>query len=147
LIREQVRLVLPASHPLAQGGGPVPLASLRDAAWASTVPGTGHRAMLVRACRAVGGFEPDIRHASNDLLILQALVATGQACALLPDLVLSFHADADLAVRGIAEAALRREVFVVTRRSRSPAVEEVLGALHRAAARLTAPGEASPERR
>jgi DNA-binding transcriptional LysR family regulator len=146
LIRERVRLVLPATHPLAEDGAPVPLASLHAAAWASTIPGTGHRAMLVRACRAIGGFEPDIRHASNDLLILQALVATGHACALLPDLVLRFHAGADVAVRDIAEAAVGREVFVVTRRNRSPAVEAVLAALHRAAQEATGM-EGRPSRR
>ncbi len=137
LIRERVSLVLGAEHPLAGEGGPVRLSSLRDAAWASTLPGTGHHAMLIQACRSLGGFEPDIRHASNDLLTLQALVATGEACALLPDLVLGFHASAQVAIRPIAEAAVEREVFVVTRRNRSPAVEAVLAALHRATSGVT----------
>ena len=43
--------------------------------------------LAIRACRALGGFEPDVRHRSNDLLILLALVANGQAVTLLPDLV------------------------------------------------------------
>ena len=49
---------------------------------------TAHYAELtIRACRALGGFEPDVRHRSNDLLMLLALVANGQAVTLLPDLV------------------------------------------------------------
>ena len=43
--------------------------------------------LTIRACRALGGFEPDVRHRSNDLLMLLALVANGQAVTLLPDLV------------------------------------------------------------
>ncbi len=139
LIREQVRLVVPATHPLVTAGDAVPLTGLQDSAWASTLPGTGHHALLVRTCRTIGGFEPDIRHASNDFLSLQALVATGEACALLPELVLGVHASADVAVRPIAEADIVREVFAATRRSRSPAVQAVLGALQRAATRAPGP--------
>src|SRR5438270_722487 len=57
LVDEQVRLVLPASHPLAREEK-VALAELRDAAWACGQPGTSHRQVLVRTCRALGGFEP-----------------------------------------------------------------------------------------
>ncbi len=136
LLREDVRLALPAGHPLV-GRRRVPIAALADAAWASTTAGTGHRAMHVRICRALGDFEPDIRHASDDFLTLQALVATGQACSVLPDLVFRFHQDAAVAARPLAEGRVEREVFAVTRRSRPPAVEAVLGALHAAAARAT----------
>jgi DNA-binding transcriptional LysR family regulator len=136
LLREEVRVVLPRAHPLARRRR-VPLAELAGAAWASTVPGTGHRAMHVGACRALGGFEPDIRHASNDLMSIQRLVETGQACALLPDLVYTARPSRTVAWRPIAEGHVWRDVFVVTRRTRAPAVETALAALRVAAAQVT----------
>jgi DNA-binding transcriptional LysR family regulator len=123
LIHEQVRLVLPASHPLARRRK-VPIAELADAEWAACQPGTGHREMQIRACRRLGGFEPDLRHASDDFLILLELVRTTGACALLPDLVLG-HGAPGVAVRSLAEGTIGREVFLITRASRTPAVAAV----------------------
>jgi DNA-binding transcriptional LysR family regulator len=89
--------------------------------------------MQIRACRRLGGFEPDIRHASDDFLILLELVRTTGACALLPDLVLTYGAPG-VAVRSLAEGTLGREVFLITRRSRTPAIAAVAAALSKAAA-------------
>jgi DNA-binding transcriptional LysR family regulator len=106
---------------------------LADAEWAACQPGTGHREMQIRACRRLGGFEPDLRHASDDFLILLELVRTTGAFALLPDLVLQQGAPG-VAVRAIAEGSIGREVFLITRRTRTPAVEAVAAALSTAAA-------------
>jgi DNA-binding transcriptional LysR family regulator len=132
LFTEPVRLVLPAAHPLAAGGGPVALGALRDAAWATGAPGTGQRELTVTTCRAHGGFEPDLRHRSNDLLLLLAHVGTLGAATLLPDLV-GAAADPRVAVRDLRDVALRREVFVLTRAgsARGPALAAVLAALRR----------------
>jgi DNA-binding transcriptional LysR family regulator len=131
LMREDVRLVMPATHPLARRRR-VPMARLADAEWAACQPGTGHREMQIRACRQLGGFEPDLRYASDDFLILLELVRTTGACALLPDLVLGYGAPG-VAVRALAEGAIGREVFLITRRTRTPAVEAVAAALKAAA--------------
>jgi len=131
LVREQVRLVLPTDHPLA-GRRAVPMAELADADWAACQPGTGHREMQIRTCRQLGGFEPRLRHASDDFLILIELVRTTGALALLPDLVLDYGAPG-VAVRSIAEGTVGREVFLITRRTRTPAVEAVARALEAAA--------------
>jgi DNA-binding transcriptional LysR family regulator len=135
LLHEAVRVVLPVDHVLA-GSPRVALSALSEAAWAGGQPRTGHREMQIRACRELGGFEPDIRHASDDLLILLELVRTGGACSLLPDLV---HADRDpsVAVRSLEEGRLTRDVFLLTRRARSPAIEAVAAALHDAARRAS----------
>jgi DNA-binding transcriptional LysR family regulator len=127
LVSEQVRLVLPSTHPLA-GHRSVPMARLAEVEWAACQPGTGHRAMQIHACRQLGGFEPDLRYASDDFLILLELVRTTGACALLPDLVLD-HASADVAVRSLAEGRIGREVFLFTRGTRTPAVSAVAAAL------------------
>ncbi|WP_328993572.1 LysR family transcriptional regulator [Kribbella sp. NBC_01245] len=131
LVREHVRLVLPLTHPLA-AEDPVQMTQLADARWAACQPGTGHREMQIRACRALGGFEPDLRYASDDFLILVEMVRTTGACALLPDLVLGYGVPG-VAVRSLAEGALDREVFLLTRATRTPAVEGVAAALHAAA--------------
>jgi DNA-binding transcriptional LysR family regulator len=131
LLREQVRLVLAQDHPLARRRR-VPLARLAEAEWAGTQPGTGHREMLIRACRRLGGFEPDLRYSSDDFLILLELVRTAGACALLPDLVVA-HGAPGVAVRSPAEGTIGREVFLITRRARTPAVEAVAAALRAAA--------------
>ena len=60
----------------------VSLADLSTQAWAACNPGTGHREMQIRISRQLGGFEPDLRYASDDFLILLELVRTTGACAL-----------------------------------------------------------------
>jgi DNA-binding transcriptional LysR family regulator len=142
LMHEQVRLVLPASHPLARRRE-VPMAQLAGAEWAACQPGTGHREMQIRACRRLGGFEPDLRHASDDFLILLELVRTAGACALLPDLVLG-HGAPGVAVRSLAEGTIAREVFLITRASRTPAIAAVADGL--TAASRDALGGARPPR-
>jgi DNA-binding transcriptional LysR family regulator len=131
LVREQVRLVMPATHPLASRRE-VPMAQLADAEWAACHPGTGHREMQIRACRQLGGFEPDLRYASDDFLILLELVRRTGACALLPDLVLG-HGAPGVAIRSLAEGEIGREVFLLTRATRTPAVAAVAAALKDAA--------------
>jgi len=123
LVRERVRLVLPLDHPLARRRK-VPLARLRDQPWAACQPGTGHREMQIRTCRQLGGFEPDLRHASDDFLILLELVRTTGACALLPELVLGYEAPG-VVVRDLVEGTIGRSVYLLTRRSRTPVVQAV----------------------
>ena len=95
--------------------------------------------MLIRACRQLGGFEPDLRYASDDFLILLELVRTTGACALLPDLVLDYGAPG-VAVRAFTEGTIAREVFLLTRATRTPAVETVAAALNVAAQQERPPG-------
>ena len=133
LLTEQVRLVLPAGHPLARRRR-VPLGALRDAAWATGQPGTSHRQVLVRMCRSLGGFEPDLRHRSNDLLVLLTFVRHAGAIGFLPDLV-GAEADPSVAVRGIAEGEVGRTIWAVVREGTAsrPALAAVLDAIRDAA--------------
>ena len=64
---DPVRLVLPARHPAARRhADAVPLAELAGDAWATGHAGMGWDEMTRRTCRELGGFEPDIRHRTND---------------------------------------------------------------------------------
>jgi DNA-binding transcriptional LysR family regulator len=130
LYEEPLQVVLPATHRLAEGGGPVALTELRTDVWTASAEGTGHHAMVVGTCRSLGGYEPDIRHRSNDADVQLELVRVAAAVALLPPL--SFPADDPaLAVRDVAESAVRRRLVVVTRDAPpAPALTAYLSAVH-----------------
>jgi DNA-binding transcriptional LysR family regulator len=114
LLQEPLQLVLPAAHPRAGSGDAVPLAALRGDVWTSSAAGTGHHAAVVGACRSLGGYEPDLRHRSNDADVQLELVRTAGAVALLPALALP-ETDPALAVRDVAEGEVHRKLVVLTR--------------------------------
>jgi DNA-binding transcriptional LysR family regulator len=115
LFDEPMNVVLPAAHPAAlRHPGAVPLAELAGEAWTSGHARMGWEEMTQRTCRSLGGFEPDIRHRTHDARISLALVASGRAVCLLPDLALEGRHH-DVAVRKIAEGDVSRRIFAATR--------------------------------
>jgi DNA-binding transcriptional LysR family regulator len=111
---DELVLTLPRDAPV--GGGPVQLGSLRGMPWATARAGTNYADMFVRACRAAGGFEPDIHHRVNDLRMLLDLVAISGVAALLPSLGRP-EEDPRVMVRPLVEGPLTRALFVATRAS------------------------------
>jgi DNA-binding transcriptional LysR family regulator len=95
--------------------------------------------MTTRACRELGGFDPDVRHRTNDSVTSLALVGAGEAVTLLPALV-----DPDpakhpgIAVRAIADGSLYRTIFTATRTADDgrPSVRAMREGVRTAAARL-----------
>jgi len=135
LLVDPVRVVLPAGHDVARRHRrAVPLGELAGATWTTGHPGMGWEAMTHRVCRQFGGFDPDIRHRTNDANVSLALVARGQAVTLLPDLVLP-RSRPGLAVRAIADAPITRAVFAVTRSADAarPSTQALLAAVRAAA--------------
>ena len=117
ICRDPLVLVLPQGHPLAAAHPEaVPMAELAGEPWASPRAGTAFDASLVRACRVYGGFEPDRHHRSNDLAVLEQLVAAGEAVALLPSLGRPGRTPG-VAVRRPADAPLDRSIFLAVRRA------------------------------
>ena len=115
LLRDPVRVVLPSRHPLArQHPEAVPLAELASAHWTAGHEELGWDEMTRWTCREHGGFDPDIRHRTNDAIVTLELVAQGLTVALLPGLPLLGRARG-VAVRAIAEAPVHRNVFAATR--------------------------------
>jgi DNA-binding transcriptional LysR family regulator len=135
LLRDPVGVFLPARHPAARRHpDAVPLVELSDEAWASAPSGMGWEEMTLRACREYGGFEPDIRHRTNDAFLALALVARGLAVALMPGLVPTGR-QSGVKGRRIAEGTLTRSVFAVTRASDAarPSTRALLAAVKDAA--------------
>jgi DNA-binding transcriptional LysR family regulator len=115
--------------------GAVPLADLAGETWVTGHPAMGWEELTQRACRELGGFDPDIRHRMNDATIALALVARGLAVALVPDLALPVRRTG-LAVRPIAEGSIERRTFAVTRTTDAarPSTRAVLAAVQAEAA-------------
>jgi DNA-binding transcriptional LysR family regulator len=117
ICRDPLVLVLPEAHPLvAAHPETVPIAALAGEAWATPRSGTAFEESMVRACRVYGGFEPERLHRSNDLAVLEQLVAAGEAIALFPSLGRPGRTPG-VAVRRPAEAPLERSIFIAVRRA------------------------------
>lgn len=105
LLEEPLRVVLPASHPLAQRRA-VRLADLAEETWIRSTPRSSCHPFTERACRAAG-FEPRIRFEFDDYAAMQNLVASGAGVALAPDLGLT-RLSPGVAARPIAFGPKRR---------------------------------------
>lgn len=132
--RDEVKVVLPQGHPAAGRRRAVTLADLAGEAWVTGHPGTGWDEVTQRSCRGLGGFDPDIRHRSNDSVMCLRLVAAERAVCFLPDLVRPGD-HPGVVVRKIAEGTLHRTIFMATRATdaQRPSVQAVAGAVRTAA--------------
>jgi DNA-binding transcriptional LysR family regulator len=148
--RDPVNLILSKDHPAARRHrDAIPLAELAGEAWATGHRDTGWDEMTARTCRELGGFDPDIRHRTNDSVTTLAVVAHGQAVTLLPELVAP-DAHPGITVRAIAEGSVHRTIFTATRIADAsrPSVQAVLAAVRTAAASLGWPAQAAqPDQR
>jgi DNA-binding transcriptional LysR family regulator len=138
LLRDPVHLVLPAGHPtVRRHRDAVPLAELAGEAWTTGHVGMSWEEITQRTCRQHGGFDPDIRHRTNDATVSLALVARGLAVTLLPDLVLPGR-HPGVALRPIAEAPVDRSIFALTRAADAarPSTQALVAAVRSAAAAL-----------
>jgi DNA-binding transcriptional LysR family regulator len=132
LIEEQILLAVP-TRTYPRGDEPVAVVTLIDKPWAAGPRGGGHSAAIEYICNRIGGFAPDIRHRTDDALILRALVSSGHAVTLLPALIGT--ATPQVTLRPIQGIDLRRKIFTTVRDSARnlPAVRAVRSALHEAA--------------
>jgi molybdate transport repressor ModE-like protein len=130
LLGDALLAVLPAGHRL-QRRRRIALADLAGEPWiAGCVRCRRH---LLHAC-AEAGFAPDVTHATDDVVTVQALVAAGLGVALVPRLALASIRRDDVAIRPLAEPAERAIDVVAAAAPRPPAVAAMVAALHAAAA-------------
>jgi DNA-binding transcriptional LysR family regulator len=138
LLRDPVHLVLPARHPAARRHqDAVPLAVLAGETWTTGHAGMGWEEMTRRICREHGGFDPDIRHRTNDASVSLALVASGLAVAMLPDLALPDRHPGTV-VRPIARDPVARTIHAVARTADAarPSTQALVAAVRSATAAL-----------
>lgn len=138
LMRDTVRVVLPARHPVARRHrDAVPLSELAGEHWTTGHPLMGWEDLTERMCRERGGFAPDIRHRANDANVSLALVANGLAVAMIPDLPLRDRRPG-VAIRSIAGAPIERAIFAVTRTADAarPSTKAVLAAVRESVERI-----------
>ncbi|MGW0435844.1 hypothetical protein ACWDV4_25295 [Micromonospora sp. NPDC003197] len=89
----------------------------------------GRIGVVVGTCRALGGYEPDLRHRSSDADVQLELVRAATAVALMPTLTLPSK-DPALAIRDIAETTLKRLLAAATRDTPpAPALTALLAAV------------------
>ena len=136
LVHDRIRLGLP---PLGAGHAAFDavtrVSDLAELPWVMEPQGAATRHWAEQACRQAG-FEPDVRYESADLQVHLRLIESGNAAALLPDLV---HAGAASRPRSIElPGDPRRTVFTAARAAsgRNPALVAVREALAEEAATL-----------
>ncbi len=113
--------------------------------WVMEPRGAASRHWAEQACRSAG-FEPDVRYETADLQAHVRLVESGNAVALLPDLVWSAR-QRDLRIVDLPGAP-RRTIFTAMRHSSAqhPGLVAVRNALHGQANSLPETGNATPAR-
>lgn len=132
LVRDPIRLAVPIDSAVGS------LQQAAEAAWVLEPRGAASRHWAEQQCRRAG-FEPDVRYESADLEVHMRLVESGNAVALLPDLVWSGRSAPGRML--VPDGAPEREVFTAARLSGAdrPAVVALRRALETAASR---PGHA-----
>jgi DNA-binding transcriptional LysR family regulator len=138
LLSDPVRVLLPARHRAARRHpAAVPLSELAGDAWTTGHAGLGWDEMTRRTCQELGGFDPDVRHRTNDATISLALVAHGLAVAMLPGLPLPAR-HPGIVRRDIAEGPVDRAIFAATRTTDAarPSTQALLTAVREAVAAL-----------
>ena len=130
LTTDAIRLALP---PVSSSLRPVSdLRDAREMPWVMEPHGTASRHFALQTCR-VAGFEPDVRYETADLQSQIRLVESGNAVALIPDLVWAGRSTSCRLVE--LPAAPRRTIFTAQRvaGAASPAARAFRQTLERAA--------------
>ena len=97
IFEEEILLAVPAHHPLAAAGKPVPIAALRDEPFVLLKKGQGFRAMVHELCRTAG-FSPRVVFESTNIETVQSLIAAGMGIGFVPRMVIRSAPDEPIPV-------------------------------------------------
>ncbi|KQO01965.1 LysR family transcriptional regulator [Arthrobacter sp. Leaf234] len=139
LTQDAIRLAVPRAGERAVTAITT-VADAADAAWVMEPRGAASRHWAEQACRRAG-FEPDVRYETADLQAQIRLIESGNAVALMPDLVWTGRS---VPVRLLdLDEDPRRSIFTSARRAgaRRPAVLALRDVLGRAAAGVRRPAQ------
>jgi len=117
LLDEPVLAVLPSRHRLASTAESSPGLALADLAHEKWVAGCPRCRTHLQTLAIGAGFHPDIRHTTDDYVVVQNLVAAGLAVALLPALALSAARDDRVTTARIVGDPIRRVSLIHRRES------------------------------
>jgi DNA-binding transcriptional LysR family regulator len=140
LIRDQLVLVLPRTHPAAEPAGPVDLRALRHEPWLAAPAGEPSRQAVDRLLAAVG-VAPPVLSEFEGMSTITSLVARGIGIAILPRLAVA-AAERRVVVRDLPHGLdLARDVHAVARTAsvRRPSVAVIVTALRAAAKTMPRP--------
>jgi DNA-binding transcriptional LysR family regulator len=143
LLDDPVLAVLPAQHP-AVPGDPSAALMLADLAGDRWIAGCQRCRTHLQVLARNAGFEPDVRHTTDDYVVVQNLVAAGLAVALLPGLALSAAPNKRVSTVRIAGNPVREISLIHRREARSiPAVAAGVRAFTRPRRPTTSHGQPS----
>ena len=134
LLHDPYALAVPAGGRLARKGR-LRAADLAGESWCSPPLGSSAALLLQDFCRHHGGFEPQIEYSTEDVAMVQPLIAAGLAVALLPGLNLA-QPHPGVTVRELPHVPGRDVWCVAPANRRVPAAAGMVEALRRAAERL-----------
>jgi DNA-binding transcriptional LysR family regulator len=141
LIRDDLVLVLPRTHPAADPGHAVDLRALRNEPWLAAPAGESSRLAVDRLLAAVG-VTPPVLSEFEGMSTIVSLVARGIGIAILPRIAVT-AAGRRVAVRDLPHGLdLARDIHAVARTAsvRRPSVAVIVTALRAAAKAMPAQG-------
>jgi DNA-binding transcriptional LysR family regulator len=124
LMRDPLRLVLPASHPKATDPR-VSLADLTDQEWISGGPGVPNRVCLELTAQATD-VAPHVAYETRDYQVTLALIEAGLGISLVPASVLGHATRRGLAIRELPDPSPAREIYLVHRKRPAALVTDMI---------------------
>ncbi len=127
LFEDPLKVVLPPTHRLASRRRPVALGDLAEERWIAGCPRCEAHLM---SATAAAGFTPDVRHRTDDYVVVQRLVAEGLAVTLLPQLALTAAPNPAVTALPVRTRPKRRVTLLLRAEMRAnPAVSAAVEAL------------------
>ena len=138
LLDDPVVAVLPAAHPLAGRDGsdtPIELSDLAGERW---IAGCERCRSHLLDEAAAAGFSPDIRHSTDDYVVVQNLVAAGLGIALLPRLAVTAAPNAGIRALALVTNPVRHISLIARHEMTStPSIRAAVQALRASATQLS----------
>jgi DNA-binding transcriptional LysR family regulator len=124
LMRDPLRLVLPAGHPQARSPR-ISIAGLAGQEWISGSAGVPNRVCLELAARSAG-LQPHVAYETRDYQVTLALIEAGLGISLVPASVLTEATRRGLAIRQLPGTAPAREIYLVHRNRPASLVTDMI---------------------